>query len=126
MKNLLVIICFGLLVGCSAVDSLKTKNYSPPQFVPWEDHLSSFVGKDISQPQKRFGYNFITRELGGGKKAFIWQRAERRSKIYGNSNYITGRSNTFTCEWSFVTNDSGMVLDYQWNGNDCPKTVNLN
>ena len=126
MRNLLFIFWFGLLVGCSAIDSLKTKDYSPPKFISWAKYLSSFVGKDISQPQKKFGYSFITRDLEGGKKAFVWHRSNQRSEIYGNSRYIAGSSNTFTCEWSFVTNDKGVVLDYQWNGNDCPRTIRLN
>ncbi len=80
----------------------------------------------ITTSQKKFGYSYSTRELEDGKKAFIWHRAAQRDEIYGNENFIAGSSNTFTCEWSFVTNGSGTVLEYQWNGNDCPRTVSLN
>jgi hypothetical protein len=126
MRYLVFLLGVGLLGGCAAVDSLKTKNYSPPQFMTWEEYLGSFVGKDISHPQKKFGYSYSTRDLEDGKKAFIWHRANQRSEIYGNKNFIAGSSNTFTWEWSFVANGSGTVINYQWNGNDCPRTVNLN
>ena len=43
-----------LLMGC---ESLKTKNYSPPQYISLKKQdLDSFIGKNVLEAQKVFGY----------------------------------------------------------------------
>lgn len=126
-KNfILLFVALTLAVGCSALDSLKTKNYSPPVFIPWQEYLDMFTGKPISAAQKVYGYKYDVKELEEGGKAYTWQRV----KTIHTSSYQSGitTSATRSCQWTFITNSKNVIVGNNYiasgrRGRACPKNI---
>ncbi len=118
MKKIFVWALILFLSGCAAI---KTKNYSPPVWTELNDeYLNSFIGKDISEAQKMFGYKFSTNDLGNNRKAYIWEMD--RQMGFGMS--LIGSTKTVPCNWTFVTNLNGKILDSQRFGY-CPSAIQI-
>ena len=72
--------------------------------------LDSFIGMNILDAQKHFGYMFQTRQLIDGNIAYIWTRG-------GSMGYISGGIGGFgshRCEIAFVTNSTGKIISNQF------------
>ena len=95
-----------LLVGCAS--SVQKK-------------LDSFIGMNILDAQKHFGYMFQTRQLIDGNIAYIWTRG-------GSMGYISGGIGGFgshRCEIAFVTNSTGKIISNQFSDSH-PHALNCN
>ena len=80
-----------LLTGCTA--SVQKK-------------LDSFIGMNILDAQKHFGYMFQTRQLIDGNIAYIWTRGRSMGYISGG----VGGFASHQCEIAFVTNSTGTII----------------
>ena len=119
MKQIIVFGLIGLLVvisnGCTR---LKTKNYNPPVFVQMtEDYLDTFIGKDISEAQKLFGYKYITNKIDEHRKAYIWEMDRQMGTL------LTANK-TIHCNWSLITDPNGKILESQRTGY-CPSAIKI-
>ena len=116
MRFLLVLMMVVLLMGC---ESLKTKNYSPPQYISLKKQdLDSFIGKNVLEAQKVFGYAYISHDLSGNRKVYTWGLG---SKV-GLTEITTGKTPMAQCNWSFVINESEIILESQRAGL-CPSKI---
>ena len=108
-----------LLAGCTALESIKTKNYSPSTWVQLSKaSLDSFTGKEISEAQKAFGYNFTDRNLGDGRTAYTWGGAQQIGNRWGG----TGSTN---CNWTFIANPQKIIIANHKVGH-CPRAIKTN
>ena len=80
-----------LLVGCASMVQKK---------------LDGFIGMDILDAQKHFGYNFKTTKLSDGNTAYTWIRNRSVGGIYQG----TGGFASHQCEFSFVADPSGKII----------------
>ena len=119
MKKIFIL---GLIVSLTVLSSgcarLKTKDYAPPNWAEVTDeYLAQFVGKDISEAQKVFGYKFITNQLDEKRKAYIWEMDRQMGTLLTSTK-------TVHCNWSFITDPSGKILDTQRTGY-CPDGIRI-
>ena len=111
----LIILLIALVSGCAR---LKTKEYAPPVWAEVTDEdLAKFVGKDISEAQKVFGYKFITNQLDENRKAYIWEMDRQMGTLLTSTK-------TVHCNWAFITDPSGKILDTQRTGY-CPDGIRI-
>ncbi len=111
-------ICLVLLtVGCAS--SVQNK-------------LDSFIGMDILDAQKHFGYNFKTTKLSDGNTAYTWIRDRTAGFIQGNSfggtGSLTGGMASHQCEFSLVADPTGRIISNRFGdssvwGNTCWKLM---
>ena len=95
-----------LLTGCTA--SVQKK-------------LDSFIGMNILDAQKHFGYIFQTRQLIDGNIAYIWTRTRSGGYISGGM----GAWGSQRCEIAFVTNSTGKIISNQFSDSH-PHSINCN
>ena len=88
-----------LLVGCASMVQKK---------------LDSFIGMDILEAQKQFGYNFKTTKLSDGNTAYTWIRDRTAGYIqgggFGGTGSIIGGMSSAQCEFSFVADANGKII----------------
>ena len=84
-----------LLVGCAS--SVQKK-------------LDSFIGVDILEAQKQFGYNFKKTKLSDGNTAYTWIR----SKTAGGFSGGTGGFASNQCEFSLIADSNGKIISSQF------------
>ena len=72
--------------------------------------MDSFIGMNILDAQKHFGYMFQTRQLIDGNIAYIWTRSGSRGYISG----VIGGFKSHRCEIAFVTNSTGKIISNQF------------
>ncbi len=115
------IIIVGLVVFLGGCAGFKTQNYSPPKWAKLNyDYLKTFVGKNISEAQKIFGYKFSTNDLDNHRKAYIWEMD--RQVGFGMS--MVGSTKTVHCNWTFITDSKSKILDTQLFGY-CPPAIQI-
>jgi len=115
------VVIFGMLVLMNGCASFQTQNYSPPVWTELNDeYLDTFISKDISEAQKIFGYKFTINPLGDGRTAYLWKMNDQISYAQAWS----GPSKTIPCNWSFVTDSNGKIIDNQRFGY-CNATLQL-
>lgn len=115
MKKIVIFVLIAFLTGCSI---LKTKDYSPPVWAEVDDeYLAKFVGKDISEAQKIFGYRYTVTQLEENRKAYIWEMDRQMGTLLTSTK-------TVHCNWSFVTDPEGKILDTQRIGY-CPSGIKI-
>ena len=139
-KNfILLFVALTLAIGCSALDSLKTKNYSPPVFIPWQEYLDMFTGKPISAAQKVYGYKYDVKELEEGGKAYTWERVKTIHTSNSSTKKAIGLPDTYyqsgittsatrSCRWTFITNSKNVIVGNNYLASDrrgraCPKII---
>jgi hypothetical protein len=111
----LIVLLIVLLGGCAR---LKTKNYAPPTWAEVTDeYLEKFVGKNISEAQKVFGYKYTTNQLDETRKAYIWEMDRQMGTLLTSTK-------TVHCNWSFITDPKGKILDTQRIGY-CPDGIKI-
>lgn len=115
MKQIVIFVLIVFLSGCSI---LKTKDYSPPVWAEVDDeYLEQFVGKDISEAQKIFGYKFTTNQIDENRKVYIWEMDRQMGTLLTSTK-------TVHCNWSFVTDLKDKILDTQRIGY-CPDGIKI-
>jgi hypothetical protein len=117
LYSILTIYLALLLVGCAS--SVQKK-------------LDSYIGMDILEAQKHFGYNFKTTQLSDGNTAYTWTRDKTAGILQGNSfggtGSISGMMVSHQCEFSLVADPDGKILSNRfrdssvWN-NTCWKLM---
>jgi len=104
------IVIIGLIVFLAGCAGLKTQNYSPPVWAELNDeYFDTFIGKDISEAQKIFGYKYTTNPLDDHRKVYIWEMNNQAG--FGLS--WVGSTKTIPCNWSFITDPEGRIIDNQ-------------
>jgi len=107
VKRIFIIGLIVFLAGCAG---LKTQNYSPPVWAELNDeYLDTFIGKDISEAQKIFGYKYTTSPLDDHSKAYNW---EMNNQVGFGLSWI-GSTKTIPCNWSLITDPNGRIIDKQ-------------
>ena len=110
MKKILygvfVIFLVFLLTGCTS--SVQKK-------------LDSFIGMNILDAQKHFGYIFQTRQLIDGNIAYIWTRGSSMGYISGGIGGLVSHR----CEIAFITNSTGKIISNQFSDSH-PHSINCN
>ena len=121
MKQIVIfgqIAILGLILVLGGCSKLKTKNYNPPAWAEVNDeYLAKFIGKDISEAQKTFGYKFTTNQLDENRKAYIWEMDRQMGTLLTSTK-------TVHCNWSFITDAKGKILDTQRIGY-CPDGIKI-
>jgi len=94
--NLVFTICLTLLItGCASTIKKKLDNY---------------IGKDIFQAQKQFGFKFNSRKLNNGHTAYTWFRSRSANWTYQNMRGLS----THTCVIFIVANSTGKIISTQF------------
>lgn len=122
-KNfILLFVTLTLAMGCSALKSLKTKDYNPPNpYIPFQEYLNMFTGKPISAAQKVYGYKYDVKELEEGGKAYTWDRVKTRYSSFSSINKAPRLPDTYnqrgsttpvtrSCQWTFITNSKNIIV----------------
>ena len=121
MKQIVIfgqIVILGLILLLGGCSKLKTKNYNPPQWAEVNDeYLAQFIGKDISEAQKTFGYKFTTNKLDENRTAYIWEMDRQMGTLLTSNK-------TVHCNWSFIADATGKILDTQRIGY-CPDGIKI-
>jgi hypothetical protein len=71
-----------------------------------QKNLDRFMGIDILEAQKHFGFNFKTTKLSNGNTAYTWIRNKSSGAIHQGS----GGFASHQCEFSFVADPSGKII----------------
>ena len=72
--------------------------------------LDSYIGMDILEAQKVFGYNFKTTKLNDGNTAYTWIRSKSGGSIYK----VTGGFSSNQCEFSLIADSNGKIISNQF------------
>jgi hypothetical protein len=121
---------FGTLVGCATVAQFR-------------QDMDGFVGRPIQAAQETFGYSYVVRDLGGGERAYTWNRVEtgvvpgyespttvetyrtgrgdqatRTTTVYPGT-YYPPEAYRNTCEFTFITDAGGTILRWHAQGDAC-------
>jgi hypothetical protein len=91
LHKVLAIFLLLLLAGCA---SSVQKN------------LDRFMGMDILEAQKHFGYNFKTTKLSDENTAYTWIRNKSSGAVHQGS----GGFASHQCEFSLVADPSGKII----------------
>jgi len=83
-----------------------------------DEYLDTFIGKDISEAQKMFGYKYTTNQIDETRKAYIWEM-DRQTGTLLTSN------KTIHCNWALITDPKGKIIDSQQTGY-CPAAIKIN
>ena len=90
--NTVFAICLAFLItGCAS--TLKNK-------------LDSYIGKNILQAQKQFGFKFTSKKLKNGNTTYTWIRSRSANWVYQN---MRGQS-TDKCLIFIVANATGKII----------------
>ncbi len=88
-----------LLAGCASLVQKK---------------LDSFMGMDILEAQKHFGYDFKTTKLNDGNTAYTWVRNRTAGFLSGSAaggtGFLSGGMASNQCEFSFVADANGQII----------------
>ena len=95
LYKVLVICLVLLLAGCAS--SVQKK-------------LDSYIGMDILEAQKHFGYNFKTTKLSDGNTAHTWVRSKSGGSVYQG----TGGFSSNQCEFSLISDSNGKIISNQF------------
>ena len=119
---ILLFVALTLAIGCSALDSLKTKDYSPPNpYISFQEYLDMFTGKPISAAQKVYGYKYDVKDFGDGRKVYTWERVKTIHTSSSSTNKAIGLPDTYnqrgsttsvtrSCQWTFITNSKNVIV----------------
>jgi hypothetical protein len=72
--------------------------------------LDVYIGMNILEAQKHFGYNFKTTKLNDGNTAYTWIR----SKSGGSIHKGTGGIFSNQCEFSLIADPNGKIISNQF------------
>lgn len=120
IKNIGLIAIFLFVTGCSTTQTMN-------------GIMSSWVGSNVSEVVAQWGYPDEEREFQG-RKLYIWQHNQSAyipqttnttGSVSGNSVYATsttsgGYAIQGNCERILEVDDAGIVVSWDWGGNNCP------
>jgi len=129
--NQRTMILFPLLLGLVFTGCATTASY--------ETILNSWVGHDINDLVKSWGYPTNTFKAPNGNTVYAYERAaagvsptytaptQTNVTVIGNTAYGTttggqtygGHPYTNWCKTFFETNDSKQIITWRWEGNSC-------
>lgn len=126
----LVLLALSMLVACATT-------------ARFEQMMNGYLGAPIGDLQRRFGYNYIERQLPDDYRAYTWiwkeqgvfpgyetpttiqsfssDKGQRIIVIPGT--YFPSTSYETTCEFSFITDKSGKTVSWRAHGNGCAHYV---
>lgn len=125
-KVFLVLLALSMLVACATS-------------ARFEQMMNGYLGAPIGDVQRRFGYNYIERQLPDGYRAYTWiwkeqgvfpgyetpttiqsfssDKGQRVIVIPGT--YFPSTPYETTCEFSFITDKSDKTVSWRAHGNGC-------
>ena len=105
----------------------------------FQQMMDGYIGAPIGEIQKRFGYNYIERQLPDDYRAYTWIWTEKgvfpgyetpttiqtfssdkgQHIIVIPGTYFPQTPYETTCEFSFITDKSGKAVSWRAHGNGC-------